>query len=119
MRRQRLGALMTAGTAAGEDRAQFPHKIAQLFRGQAGRRQTRFFICVNVVSETRMRSARRQRDMRLAVAYQNDARRRRNRWHICGQTESFGYCGKDLTRPDPIQKPLTSKARCTPIRPCA
>ena len=76
MRRQRGGALLAARPAAGENMSpvRAPDRASSA-RRQAGGRQAGRLIGVDIVGKARMAGAGPQRDMRLAVADQDNAHR--------------------------------------------
>ena len=73
--RQRGGALPAARPVTGENMIELARQIAQFRRRQIGGGQARLFIGIDVIGKARMRRARRQRDMGLAVPDEKDAHR--------------------------------------------
>ena len=69
-----LRAFMRARPVGGENMVQFLHQIGEFLRRQAGRVQARGFIGVDIVAKAVMAGARTERQGRLAMAHQNDAR---------------------------------------------
>src|ERR1044071_8512066 len=94
MRRQGVRALMAAGTAAGKDMVQFPHQIFQFLGREIGGRQPRFLIGIDIVRETRMAGARRERDVRLTVTDKENAHLKNQSWRLSPFDVQKGSWGK-------------------------